>query len=288
MIGLPTGFKNLDTLTGGLQGTDVVILAAPPFVDEASLSLSIALNIGTLFQSGIGLFSLEMNKYQVVQRLLAMSAGIDLYRLRTGQFNEEESKQLSMAGKTLAKAHFWIDDRIGPSMVQLQQRVRQLVEIHGVSLIMVDNMHLIHMNKANTSSAYQASERSDFGRHFKTLARELHISIVVGAPMPHGRKYRLPKSVQNSDSRYRSPENGAEHLLCLYRDTPSQLLLTDNNKLAITIGIAKQRNGLITEIETALLSNRSHSHHLEQAKTLSHAENSISTDPHCEKDGLGA
>jgi replicative DNA helicase len=135
-----------------LQGTDVVILAAPPLVDEASLSLSIALNAGTLFQRGIGLFSLEMNRYQVVQRLLAMSADIDLYRLRTGQLNEEESKQLSIAGKTLAKAHLWIDDRFGPTMDQLQQRVRQLVEIHDVDLIIVDNIHLIDRSMANKAN----------------------------------------------------------------------------------------------------------------------------------------
>jgi replicative DNA helicase len=163
MIGFPTGFKNLDTLTGGLQGADVVILAAPSFVEEASLSLSIALNAGTCFQRRIGLFSLEMNRYQVVQRLLAMSAGIDLYRLRTGQLSEEESKQLSTAGKNLAKSHLWIDDRIGPSMIQLEQRVRQLVEIHDIDLIIVDNIHLIDRRMTNKAYEYQTIESSEIG-----------------------------------------------------------------------------------------------------------------------------
>ena len=261
MIGFPTGFKNLDTLTGGLQGTDVVILAAPPLGDEASLSLSIALNAGTLFQRGIGLFSLEMNKYQVVQRLLAMSVGIDLYRLRTGQLNEEESKQISIAGKTLAKAHFWIDDRIAPSMDQLQQRVRQLVEIHDVDLIIVDNIHLIGRRMANKAYVYQTMESSEIGQRFKTLARELSISIVVRSPMHHTQKRRQRKNIHCSYSRQCSPGNGSEHLLCLYRDAPSSLVPTGDTVMTIMISIAKQQNGLVTEVETTLLPSQPHVHH---------------------------
>jgi replicative DNA helicase len=261
MIGLPTGFKNLDTLTGGLQGTDVVILAAPPLVDEASLSLSIALNAGTLFQRGIGLFSLEMNRYQVVQRLLAMSADIDLYRLRTGQLNEEESKQLSIAGKTLAKAHLWIDDRIGPTMDQLQQRVRQLVEIHDVDLIIVDNIHLISKSMANKAYEFHSNESSEVGQRFKTLARELYISIVVRSPMYHTQKSLQRKNLHCSDSHQCSPCNGSEHLLCLYRDVPSSLVTTGDTVMTIMISIAKQRKGLVTEVEAALLPSQPHVHH---------------------------
>lgn len=262
MIGLPTGFKNLDSLTGGLQRTDVVILAAPPLVDEASLSLSIALNAGTLFQRGIGIFSLEMNRYQVVQCLLAMSAGIDLYRLRTGQMNEQESKQLSIAGRALAKAHLWIDDRIGPTMDQLQQRVRQLVEIHGVDLIIVDNIHLISKSMANKAYVYQTIESCEIGQRFKTLARELRLSIVVRSPMYHTQKCRQRTNLHCSDSRHHSHSNGSEHLLCLYRDAPSSHVTTGDTVMTIIISIAKQRKGLVTEVETTLLPSQSQVHHL--------------------------
>ena len=253
MIGLPTGFKNLDILTGGLQRTDVVILAAPLLVDEASLSLSIALNAGTHFQRRIGFFSLEMNKYQVAQCLLAMSAGIDLYHVRTGQFSEEESKQLLKAGKTLAKAHLWIDDRTVPSMSQLEQRVRQLVESHDVDFIMVDNLHMIDRSIAINTHEYQTIESREIGHRFKTLARELRLSIIIRAPLLHIQKCRRRKSRHCFYGRQCAAINGSEHLLCLYRDVPSSLESAGDKVMTILISIAKQQKSLVTEVEAALL-----------------------------------
>src|SRR5205823_5473731 len=99
VVGVPTGFRDLDAITGGLQRSDLILIAAPPSVGKTGLALSIALNAAVTCRHAIGIFSLEMNRRQVVQRLLAMSAGIDQQRLRTGQMEQEEWKRLTTAAK---------------------------------------------------------------------------------------------------------------------------------------------------------------------------------------------
>ncbi len=268
MRGLSTGFQNLDTLTGGLQHADVMILAVPPVAGEVSFCLSLALKAATAYHRGVGLFSLEMNRYQVVQRLLAMSAGIDLHRLRTGRIHEDERKRVTTTIKTLARANVWIDDRINPSTAQLRQRARQMVEAHGVTLIIIDNMHLLHVSKTNNEQEYRALERSEIGQGLQALARELRIPIVAVAPMHHSRKCRRSKRMQSSDSHDHSPEKDGEHLLCLYRDEPSQLVTSGSNAVTVKISIAKQQHGLVTEIDLALLPGRSCLHQLGHTQAL--------------------
>ncbi len=268
MIDLPTGFQNLDTLTGGLQCADTMILAVSPMVGEVSLCLSIALNAATTYHREVGLFSLEMNRYQVVQRLLAMSAGIDLHHLRTGLLDEDERKRVTATIRTLTSANVWIDDRTNPSTVQLWQRARQLVELHGVTLIIVDNMHLLQVSKANEEHEYRALERSEIGQSLKALACELRIPILAVAPMYHAQKHCRPKRMRCSDSHDRSPEEDAEHLLCLYRDELSHLVTASNNAVTVKISIAKQWHGLVTEIDITLLPGRSHRHQLERTQAL--------------------
>ncbi len=276
MRGLPTGFQNLDTLTGGLQHADVMILAVPPVAGEVSLCLSLALKAATAYHRGVGLFSLEMNRYQVVQRLLAMSAGVDLHRLRTGRIHEDERKRVTATIKTLARANVWIDDRTNPTTVQLQQRARQLVELHGVTLIVVDNMHLLQVSKAHKERENRALERSEIGQSLQALARELRIPIVAVAPMHHAQKCRRSKRMQCSDSRDSPPEKDGEHLFCLYRDEPSQLVTESSNTVTVKICIAKQRHGLVTEINIAPLPDQTQRHQMERMQTLHPSEGSSS------------
>jgi replicative DNA helicase len=261
MLNLPTGFLNLDTLIGGLQSSDVLILLTPPLIGEMSLALSIALNAATTYQRRIGLFSPEMNKYQVVQRLLAMSAGIDLYHLRTGWINDDEHRRITQAARTLSKTSIWIDDRADLTPKQLWQRARLLAREQGVTLIMIDGIHLMRRQRDDTGDGQDVQEMN---RSLKALAHELRIPIVVLLPMPHIRAHRQSKDRQHSDQRDLSLARDARHVLFLYRDTFSQPMVASKSVVMITIAIVKHRNGLVTEVDILRQVNPILSNGLEQ------------------------
>ncbi len=174
MLDLPTGFPNLDILTGGLQSSDVLILLTPPLPGEMSLALSLALNAATTYQRRIGLFSPEMNKYQVVQRLLAMSADVDLYHLRTGWITNDERGRLAQAARMLSRTSIWIDDRADLKLVQLWQRVRQLAREQSVTLLMIDGLHLLQPHGEDKGDGQYVQEMS---RRLKALACERYCQL---------------------------------------------------------------------------------------------------------------
>ena len=246
MLNLPTGFQNLDTLTGGLQSSDVLLLLTPPLSGEMSLALSIALNAATTYQRRIGLFSPEMNKYQVVQRLLAMSAGIDLYHLRTGWINDDEHRRITQAARMLSKTSIWIDDRVDLTPTQLWQRARLLAREQGVTLIMIDGMHLVRPQRDDTGDGQDVQEMNC---SLKALAHELGIPIVMLLPMPQIRAHRQSKDRQHFNQWDCSLARDARHVLFLYRDTFSQPMVASKSAVMITITIVKHRHGLITEVD---------------------------------------
>lgn len=263
MLNLPTGFQNLDALIGGLQNSDVLILLTPPLNGEMSLALGIALHAATTHQRRIGLFSPEMNKYQVVQRLLAMSAGIDLYHLRTGWITDDEHRRLTQAARTLSKTSMWIDDRADLTPTQLWQRARLLAREQGVTLIMIDGIHLMQPQRDDTGDGQDVQEMN---RSLKALAHKLRIPIVVLLPIPHipVRAYRQSKDRQHSNQWDRSLARDARHVLFLHRNTFSQPRGASKSVVMITIAIVKHRNGLITEVDILRQVNPILSNGLEQ------------------------
>jgi replicative DNA helicase len=245
MLDLPTGFQNLDILLGGLQSSDVLILLTPPLSGEMSFALSIALNAATTYQRRIGLFSPEINKYQVVQRLLAMSSDIDLYHLRTGWISDDEHRRISQAARILSRTSIWIDDRADLTLVQLWQRARQLAREQGVTLLLIDGLHLLQPHGEDKGDGHYAQEMS---RGLKALARELLLPIVVLLPMPHLRPHHRSKDHQHFDQRNRSFEKDARQVLFLYRDRFSPPLPANKSVVMITVTIVKHRHGLVTEV----------------------------------------
>jgi replicative DNA helicase len=201
-----------------LQHSDLIIVAAPPSVGKTSLALSIALNAAVTYQHTIGLFSLEMNRHQVVQRLLAMSAGINQQRLRSGRMEQQEWKRLTAAAEVLSQAKIWIDDTADLSTVQLRARARHFVEAYGVQLIIVDYVHLMQSNVNGKRHENRVQEVGEISRSLKVLARELKIPVLALAQMYRAVENRPSKLPQLSDLRDGSLENDADVVLFLYRD----------------------------------------------------------------------
>ncbi|MBO0780837.1 MAG: replicative DNA helicase [Ktedonobacteraceae bacterium] len=201
IIGTPTGFTDLDRLTGGLQRSDLIILAARPAVGKTSLCLSIAHNSAIRHNRSVAVFSLEMSKEQLVQRLLSMDAGIDQQRLRTGWIEDEEWDRIVTAMETLSQATIWIDDTAGISTMEMRSKARRLQAEHGIDLIIVDYLQLMQSSSGGKRNENRVQEISEISRNLKGLARELDVPVLALAQLSRAVESRQSKVPQLSDLR---------------------------------------------------------------------------------------
>src|SRR5437763_9386741 len=201
IVGVPTGFTDLDRLTGGLQRSDLIILAARPAIGKTSLALSLAHNAAVKYQHSIALFSLEMSKEQLVQRLLSMDAGIDQQRLRTGWIEDEEWDRIIYAMGTLSEANIWIDDTPGISTMEMRSKARRLQAEHSVDLIIVDYLQLMQSSVGGKRNENRVMEISEISRNLKGLARELDVPVMALAQLSRQVESRQSKVPQLSDLR---------------------------------------------------------------------------------------
>ncbi len=252
MSGIPTGVQDLDTLIGGWQGADLIVITTPTSEHQMNLALSMALTVATTSKQGVGFFSLDMHKHHIVQQLLAMHTGIHLHRLRTGWITDEERTLLTVAVKSLSKAHLWIDDTADLSLAQLRRRVQQLVEAHQIALIMVDHLHVIQPRVHRKRHENCPQELGDIHRSLKALAAMLHIPVVVFTPIACPVVSRYARRPQRFDRGESPPERALDHVLFLYREERSELGAESNNVVIGRIVITKHRNGLVTELDIAI------------------------------------
>ncbi|MBX5451923.1 replicative DNA helicase [Thermogemmatispora sp.] len=215
IVGVPTGFTDLDRLTGGLQRSDLIILAARPSLGKTSLALSMAHNAAVRFKQTVAIFSLEMSKEQLVQRLLSMEAGVDQQRLRTGWINDEEWERIMLATQRLAEAPIWIDDTASISTAEMRSKARRLQAEQGVDLIIVDYLQLMQTTTGGgRRNENRVQEISEISRTLKALARELNVPVLALAQLSRAVEARQSKVPQLSDLR----ESG-----CLAEETPVYL-----------------------------------------------------------------
>src|SRR5260221_165554 len=215
IVGVPTGFTDLDRLTGGLQKSDLIILAARPAIGKTSLALSLAHNSAVKHQHSVAIFSLEMSKEQLVQRLLSMDAGVDQQRLRTGWIEDDEWDRIVYAMGTLSEANIWIDDTASISSVEMRSKARRLQAERGIDLIIVDYLQLMQsVSGSGKRNENRVQEISEISRNLKGLARELNIPVLALAQLSRAVESRQSKVPQLSDLR----ESG-----CLTGDTPVYL-----------------------------------------------------------------
>lgn len=200
IVGVPTGFTDLDRMTGGLQRSDLIILAARPGVGKTSLALSLAHNSAIKYKNAVAIFSLEMSKEQLAQRLLSMDAMIDQSRLRTGWIEEDEWARIVEAGDKLSESSIWIDDTAGISTMEMRSKARRLQAEQGVDLIIVDYLQLMQGSSGGRNEN-RVQEVSEISRSLKGLARELNVPVMALAQLSRSVESRQSKVPQLSDLR---------------------------------------------------------------------------------------
>jgi replicative DNA helicase len=239
VIGIPTGFADLDKLLGGLQRSDMIILAARPSVGKTGLALSIARNAAKRYNRRVALFSLEMSGEQVVQRLISAETGIDAQRLRRGKIEEHEWERFMRATNDLAETFFFIDDSPGISALELRSKARRLHAEVGIDLIIVDYLQLM---RGDYRSENRVQEISGISRALKALARELNVPVLALSQLSRGVESRTDKRPILSDLRESGAlEQDADVVMFIYRDELYNEN-TERQNLADVI-VAKHRNG---------------------------------------------
>jgi replicative DNA helicase len=265
IIGVPTGFTDLDRLTGGLQRSDLVILAARPGVGKTSLALSVAHNAALKYKHSVAIFSLEMSKEQLAQRLLSMDAGIDQQRMRTGWIEEDEWERIVYASDKLSEANIWIDDTAGISTMEMRSKARRLQAEHGVDLIIVDYLQLMQASSGGRNEN-RVQEVSEISRSLKGLARELNVPVLALAQLSRSVESRQSKVPQLSDLRESgSIEQDSDIVLFIYREDVYNP--ESERKNIANLILAKHRNGPVGEISLYFQPNQTRFRDLEATPT---------------------
>lgn len=247
--GIPTGYTDLDNLLGGLQKSDLVILAARPSMGKTSLALDIARNIAVKSKIGVGLFSLEMSKDQLVDRLLSSEADVNLWKLRTGHLSDEGSNndfhRIGEAMGRLSEAPIFIDDAAGSNIMEIRTKARRLQAEQDVGLIVLDYLQL--MQGHNTENRVQ--EVSEISRALKGLARELNIPVLALSQLNRAVENRPDKKPLLADLRESgSIEQDADVVMFIYREDMYKGRDSQRPNIA-EIHIAKHRNGPTGKID---------------------------------------
>ncbi|HEY7983530.1 MAG TPA: replicative DNA helicase [Ktedonobacterales bacterium] len=247
IVGVASGFSDLDKITGGLQKSDLIILAARPAVGKTALALSLAHNAALRFGSGVAIFSLEMSKEQLVARLLSMDAGVDQSRLRTGYLDDEEWERISDSVGRLSEAKIFIDDTPGITLVEMRSKARRLMMEQGFDLMVVDYLQLMQGSGGGRGHENRVQEVSEISRGLKAMARELNVPVLALAQLSRAVESRTDKHPQLSDLRESgSLEQDADIVMFIYRDEVYNEN-TDRPNIADII-IAKHRNGPVGQV----------------------------------------
>jgi replicative DNA helicase len=218
--GIPTGLRDLDKLIAGLQRSDLVVIAARPSMGKTALMLNMSLDIATKAKQGSVLyFSLEMSKEQLVDRLLAAEAGVDAWKLRTGDgLNDADFERLSAAMGELAEAPIFIDDTSGITVSDLRTKARRLHHQYPLAAIFVDYLQLMSGGSRFAAQANRVQEISEISRSLKTLARELNVPVVAASQLSRSVENRNPPIPQLADLRESgSIEQDADIVTFIYR-----------------------------------------------------------------------
>ncbi|MEK9151664.1 MAG: replicative DNA helicase [Patescibacteria group bacterium] len=249
--GVQTHFPDLDNLLAGLQKSDLLIIAARPSIGKTTLALDIARQVGIHSKVPVGIFSLEMGSDQLVDRMIAAQAGVDLWKLRTGKLSSEgpnnDFERISDAMGVLSEAPIFIDDSGSLNILEMRTMARRLQAEHKLGLIIVDYLQLME-GRSMKGSDNRVQEISEISRGLKQLARELNIPVIALSQLSRAVESRQDQVPKLSDLRESgSIEQDADVVMFLYRedrvkpDTP--------NKNIADVFIAKHRNGPVGKIQ---------------------------------------
>lgn len=237
--GVPSGFADLDDALAGFQKSNLIILAARPGIGKTSLSVNIAQYIAVQEKRPVGIFSLEMSKEELVDRLLVGQADIDAWRLKTGKLSDEDFTKLSDAMGDLADAPLYIDDTPALSVLEMRTKARRLQVEKGLELLIVDYLQLVRGRRLEN----RVQEVSEISQGLKNLARELKIPVLAISQLSRAVEQRGLKRPQLADLRESGAiEQDADVVMFLWREDEEDL---EN----FTLDIAKHRNGPLRSIK---------------------------------------
>jgi len=245
--GVSTGFRDLDAKLAGLQKSDLVIIAARPSMGKTSLALNIAEHVSVEGKIPVAFFSLEMSKEQLVDRLISSQAGVDSWKLRTGNLSDEDFPKIGYAMGTLSEAPFFIDDSPGITVMEIRAKARRLQLEENLGIVFVDYLQLIEGRKSS-GDINRVQEISEISRSLKNLARELNVPVVAMSQLSRAVEHRPDKRPQLSDLRDSgSIEQDSDIVAFIYREDYYD---DKTEKKGITeILIRKHRNGPIGNVE---------------------------------------
>lgn len=248
--GIPTGFVDLDRMTSGLKGSDLIILAARPSMGKTAFALNVAQNVAIRAGKTVAVFSLEMSAAQLAMRMIASEGNIDAQAFRTGDLKEEDWEKLTMAMSTLSEAPIFIDDTPGVTVYDIRAKLRRLQAEHGLGLVVIDYLQLI----SGKGGESRQQEISEISRSLKLMAREFNVPIIALSQLSRAVEQRQDKRPMLSDLRESgSIEQDADMVAFLYRDDYYNEDSEKKNIAELIIG--KQRNGPVGKIELLFLKN---------------------------------
>lgn len=246
LTGVPTGFYDFDNMTSGLQKSDLIILAARPSMGKTALALNIAQNVALKAKKTVAIFSLEMSKEQLVQRMLCSEAEVDTQKLKTGNMQSTDWEKLTTAMNHFADAPLYIDDRPGATVMDVRAKCRRLaMEKKEIGLIVIDYLQLMEASGKED----RTQQISGISRGLKGLARELNVPVIALSQLSRAVESRPDKRPMMSDLRESGAiEQDADIIMFIYRDEYYNKEDTENRGKAEVI-VAKHRNGAVGSID---------------------------------------
>lgn len=237
--GVPTGFLDVDRMLAGMQRSNLLILAARPGMGKTAFALNIAHHAAVVAKQRVGIFSLEMSREELVDRLLVSQADIDAWRLKTGRLDQQDFLKISDAMGVLADAHIFIDDTPGLTIFEMRTRARRLMTEHHINLLVVDYLQLAQGRTKDN----RVQEVAEISQGLKNIARELKIPVLALSQLSRAVESRGERIPQLSDLRESgSIEQDADVVLFLYRKD-------EDIREAVSLKIAKHRNGSVGDID---------------------------------------
>lgn len=239
--GVPSGFKDLDSLLAGFQNSDLIILAARPSIGKSSLALNFIDHIAGEQKIPVGIFSLEMSKEQIIDRFLCLRGNVDSWKLRTGNLDDEDFGKLNYAMGVLSESPIYIDDSPIVNVMEIRTKARRLQADHGLGLIVIDYLQLLSGTTIRGADS-RVQEVSEISRNLKSLARELDVPVIALSQLSRAVEHRDNKRPMLADLRESgSIEQDADVVMFIYRDDYYDKD-TENPNIA-EILIRKHRNG---------------------------------------------
>ncbi|MFA6512366.1 MAG: replicative DNA helicase [Patescibacteria group bacterium] len=243
--GIPTGFPDIDNLLAGLQKSDLVVLAARPSVGKTSLALDMCRHVATEHKVPVAIFSLEMSKEQLVDRLICSEAGVPLWKLRTGKLSDAEGDddfpKIGHAMGVLAEAPIYIDDSAMSNIMEMRTKARRLQSEHGIGMIVIDYLQLLEGSASVENRVQQVAEIT---RGLKGLAKELNVPVLALSQLSRATEMRHPPIPKLSDLRESGTiEQDADVVMFIYRPAVHERDLPPEDVNRAEIHVAKHRNG---------------------------------------------